>query len=302
MPSWRQAFAVIAVVALGADLWFAQSPRIDKMMHAVPNTARDRVLDKLDGIPEKVRIYDRDYLRYRPGIRLGIRDYGGYEGDPLALGRFSLLRDKFLAAPRALGHANIGYLLESKGKKIRKRKPDADRLEKLENGVYRVDKVAPRVFWIDAATAVGDRDEAWKKLLAAEPGRIAVVESADLPAGELPAWTTGTGRNPPVSGRVVASSRNRITVEIAAPDDGVVVIAESYYPDWEARVDGRSAAIVPVNIQFRGLWVSRGEHRIEMIYDSPGYRWLSILSLLSMLAAVAVLVWEWRRGRREFAE
>lgn len=290
---WRQAFGIIAVVALGCDLWYAQARRIDQMMHAVPRTPHDAFALGLDGVASgDVRIYDREHVKFRPGIRLGLRDYGGYEGDPLALGRYSELRDRLVAAPRALGHANVRYLFEAGKGKTRKSPADTAAMTMLRNGVYELKQVAPAAFWVPGAVLVDGRDAAWSELSRAEPGRIAVMERATAPDGVPVASAPATET---VAATVVGRSRDSLTLELDAPAAGVVVVNESYYPHWTARVDGAVTPIAPTNLQFRGIVVGPGPHRIEMRYQPPAYRPLAALSVLAMLAALSLVIVERRR-------
>lgn len=296
---WRHGFAALAVVALACDLWYAQSPRIDSMMHTVPVPPRDDLVATLGGVAGGAyRVYDRDYLKFRPGVRLGVRDYGGYEDDPLALDRYAFLRDKLVASPRLLGHANVRYLLEGGRHKIRKSPLDKEAMRSVRPDVYEL-AAAPVVYWTERAVLASGRDRAWAGLAGAEPGQVAVVDAAGALAdadiqraiAELGAGTRH------VAGRVVERSRNGLIAEVDAPAAGVVVVNETYYPGWRARVDGRAADIVPVNVQFRGLLVGPGHHRIELEYQPPGFRLLALLSLLSMAACFGLMVWDARRSR-----
>ena len=88
-----------------------------------------------------------------------------------------------------------------------------------------------------------------------------------------------------------------LVAEIEAPEAGVVVIHESYFPNWHATVDGESAEIPPVNVQFRGVFVAPGAHRIVMVYEPPWYGLLALLNPLGLLAAFALIILERRRGK-----
>ncbi|RMH42532.1 MAG: hypothetical protein D6689_07830 [Deltaproteobacteria bacterium] len=297
-PSRRGLYATLAVVALVADLWFAHAGQLDKAMHPVPRPARDAVLSTLDGVPLSARIYDREWFKFRPGIRRRVRDFGGYEDDPLALRRYARLRDRLQREPRLLGHANVRYLSEAGRKRLRKSAADRAALRELQPGLYELSDWAPAVYWTGDVQVVDDEAAAVDALLASPPGTRAVVARGAAGAALLARASEARSARPAVAGRLVTLERNRVVAEVDAPDRGVVVIHEAYYPHhWRATVDGQPAPIVPVNGLFRGIVVEPGAHRIEMAYRAPGYVALAALVPLALVVGAA-LVWTDRRRRR----
>lgn len=299
--SRRSAFAWIGAVVLAGDLWFARGPDLDATMFPVVSTRRDGEVAGLEGVPLAARIYDREYLNYRPGIRLGLRDFGGYEGDPLALSRYALLLQHMSRAPRDLGHLNVGWLLEAGNKSIKKGPADHKELTQVRKGVRRVAHVAPAVLWTNRVEIVdGGPERAATALFARPVGTTAVLERETLTTDEISA-VDAAGRSPPappVAGRLVELERNRAVAEVEAPQAGVVVIHEGYFPSWRAWVDGRETRMVPANVGFRGLLVGPGRHRIEMVYEAPSYLLMAAISVLATLGALALAVLGLRREAR----
>lgn len=297
----RRRFAVVAVVVLGLDLWFARVHTIDRSMHEVPRPMRDNKALAQADIPLAVRIYDSGFLKYRPGIRLGIRDFGGYEDDPLALRRYHALLNAGRGGARQLGHANVGFLFEEGGG-TRKTALDNAVLEPLSGGGMRLNVVAPAVAWYDSAELVADEGDAEKKLLATQPGSKAFVEGRGVSSalkerlGRVDLATPVSGAPP--AGRYLSLSRNRLVAEIDAPADGLVVLAEAYYrPGWTATVDGKPAEILPANLYARGVAVTAGVHTIEMVYQASGYLSLVVLEFTALLLLGVALLFR-RRLRR----
>jgi hypothetical protein len=281
---WKQGMAAVAVAFVAADLWFARGSDVEERMHAIPSTARDGEVAAMEGVPLAVRIYDRAHLGYRPGIRLGIRDLGGYEDDPLALSRYSRMLAAVKKAPRHLGHANVGWLTDSHRDPLPVSGADKAALTQVKKGVRKVNQVAPAVLWVDRAVVV-DRSQAQAELLRHPPGTAAVLEKETLDRETAAAAVRGDPAAPPVAGRLVEHQRNRLVAEIDAPAEGVVVIHESWFPGWRAWIDGEEAEILPANGMFRGLLVGPGRHTIVMEYQPPGWLFLAIVSLLGFLAA-----------------
>ena len=72
---------------------------------------------------------------------------------------------------------------------------------------------------------------------------------------------------------------------------GLFVLRDTYHRGWEAAVDGKASKILRVNGCFRGLFLEKGEHEIEMKYKPSLTRtslWISALSLLSALSWICL--------------
>ena len=65
----------------------------------------------------------------------------------------------------------------------------------------------------------------------------------------------------------VAPGRWRIRANGAAP--ALVVVAEAWFPGWEARVDGRRAPVVPADGGLLGVPVDAGDHVVTLVYHRP---------------------------------
>lgn len=94
----------------------------------------------------------------------------------------------------------------------------------------------------------------------------------------------------PVPGDVQTQDRfdGGMTVDVNAPQDGIVFLSETYYRDRRAWVDGRRVGRLKVNLAFTGIPVSSGNHRIELKFDMRSIWWgagVTSLTLLIWLAA-----------------
>jgi hypothetical protein len=297
---WKQGLAALAVVLVAGDLWFARGSDVEKRMHSIPSTARDGELAGFDGVPLAARVYDRHYLGYRPGTRLHIRDFGGYEDDPLALSRYDALLELVKRQPRQLGHANVAWFLDADPRPLKLGAADTAAFTTVKKKDRRAKQFAPAVLWVDRARVVdGGPEQALGELVHHDPGTVAVLEKDTL-RGALAA-AGGGGEAPPVAGRLRELGRNRLVAEIDAPADGIVVVHEAYFPGWRAWVDGVETPIVPANVAFRGLAVGPGHHEIVMKYAPRGWLALALVSLVGTLAASLVAgvgLWRERREAR----
>ena len=89
--------------------------------------------------------------------------------------------------------------------------------------------------------------------------------------------------------------RWRVQVDGASP--ALVVVAEAFFPGWEAKVDGRKAPLVEADGGFLGVPVDAGSHVVTLEYRRPAAAALGRLVTSATLLTVAVLAVRRRRRR-----
>ena len=71
-----------------------------------------------------------------------------------------------------------------------------------------------------------------------------------------------------------------------APDSAsFVMVAENWYPGWEATVDGAPAPVFPADGVFRALYLTTGFHRIELEFHPRHFFWGAAISLLTIVCS-----------------
>jgi len=126
-----------------------------------------------------------------------------------------------------------------------------------------------------------------------DPRRNAVVEGS----GDL-----GIGAGPLQGGaRVTAHEPDRVTVATEASRPALLVLADNWYGDWRATVDGRPAKIHRTNHTFRGVVVPAGRHQVRFDFVPADlytgfYVYLACLGLLAAYGAFLLV-----RARRRRA-
>lgn len=150
----------------------------------------------------------------------------------------------------------------------------------VESYVYGVEQVAPRAYVPREVDAVDDDETALDHLRGnPEPANRVAVIGALIPF-DLPSR---------LSGRVTLERYLPQEIELSASmqGTGLVVLSDSFYPGWEATIDGQPATIVRANYFSRGVFVPDGEHRVVFRYRPLSFR---IGALVSLLTGVAVLI------------
>ena len=89
---------------------------------------------------------------------------------------------------------------------------------------------------------------------------------------------------------IVSYSLNSITIMAHVEKPCIMVLSEIDYPDWVATVGGEKREILTANYCLRALPLEAGDHEIVFEYRSPVIRKSLILSVVSLVVAVAIAV------------
>lgn len=92
-------------------------------------------------------------------------------------------------------------------------------------------------------------------------------------------------------------SPRRVLLHTTTNRDGLLVLSETSYPGWQAKLDGLAVPILHADYMLRGIVLPAGEHRLEMVYN-PTTFWLGFgISVLAWLCAICVGVIAFWRAR-----
>jgi hypothetical protein len=121
-----------------------------------------------------------------------------------------------------------------------------------------------------------------------DPRRSVVLDGS--PAG-LPRRPVGSlGRKP----TIVSYRNDSVAIETFSRRPSILVLSDSYYPGWHARIDGKATHIFRANGLFRAVVLPAGNHRVSFTYRPLSVIVGAALSLLSLLL-LATLVFFGRR-------
>jgi hypothetical protein len=319
--AWTAAMVVMSLVSLGLALWkrlpshaaawmLAVVLAIDlvstayrhqptsKRAHVFPETALTNHL-RARGHPFRVSFVPTHWAGY-PSV-YEIEELTGY--DAYVPRRYYELKDRRLDLHGALRPAYaIDRTLFIAPKEGELRLPDSHEVDTIIDGIVVSREVAQlsRARLVESLTVVASMDELQARI--EQPDfdveREVVVIAPTIPkrlvAADSPAGTA----------RVVDWRWDRVVVDADAAAECVLVLADAYYPGWEARIaaTGEELEVFPAYHLFRGVVVPAGRHRIEFQYCPLSFRvgaMISVATLLVML--VAALITMRRLGKWEKA-
>lgn len=160
--------------------------------------------------------------------------------------------------------------------------------------ICRNKRAFPRAFLVGRVRALADADAVLDAMCAPgyDPLAGALTEAPPfLPLPNAEAGNLGTA--------VVASRlRTRTRVNVSANKPVVLVLADAFYPGWQALVDGEPREVFPVYYAFRGVTVEAGKHTVEFRYSPLSFRiGLAISTVVLAVGFLGGALCVWRRRR-----
>ena len=104
-------------------------------------------------------------------------------------------------------------------------------------------------------------------------GQINPLEKLVFVEGEAPsAIFEGPGPYNPVAVEVLSKTSNHVNLQVHNPQPGYLYVDQTYFPGWEARINGQSARLYRANIAFTALPLDQGDFKIELNYNPLSFR------------------------------
>jgi hypothetical protein len=267
-------FGILSLVVIGELLWFARiQVRTSDPINYFPKVAAFSELAKLP----KGRVIGVECLPANLSQMAGFSDVRGYDAvDPHFMVR--LLERASDPSVRGPSYARIQWMMprliaEETGTvrlapildmlnlryAIMRQKPLVDWPVVAQSEGYWIlenPNASPRAFVPEKA--IGDSDNgALKKMEAPDfkPLEVAYLEESEQPISEA-------------SGKVSITTDlpAHVELEVEIDKEGIVVLADSWAPDWTVTVDGQDAKSLRVNTAVRGVRVPAGKHKVVWEY------------------------------------
>jgi hypothetical protein len=287
------AFAVLASYAFNAE-WIKSSPRASEFeppavaikygVETAKSLSRIFTIQGLQG--------DREQLPPNLSRLWGVASATGYE--PLVSLRYSRLLDiaegGFIQPPwhisganRAFDMVSVKYLFAPWGQ-FSQRAFDAQSKQYWKPTqaaektlIYENRRVLPRFYVVPEARWLG-AEAIYQSIIAGKLPDGAVFDPAQIVLLEVqggfqnPAQDTKSPPVPSITGRSeyqildYSLADEKLVFRVRLAESGYFVLADFFYPGWQATVDGQMAEILPANYVQRAVHLSSGDHTLIFSY------------------------------------
>jgi Bacterial membrane protein YfhO len=96
----------------------------------------------------------------------------------------------------------------------------------------------------------------------------------------------------PAPARILHSrfETQRVTIDVNSRDPCIVVVAQTFYHDWRAFVDGHRVPLLRANYAFQAVQVPEGNHQIVLRYIDRRFQLGAVISVIAWFGCLAALL------------
>ncbi len=88
----------------------------------------------------------------------------------------------------------------------------------------------------------------------------------------------------------IEDTPERLMLRVETAQPAVLVVRDTFFPGWQATVDGRPVPLWRADLLFRALPVTAGEHTVTLSYHSRPFVRGALISGLALVALLLALV------------
>lgn len=157
----------------------------------------------------------------------------------------------------------------------------------------------PRVFVVHKAEAIFDPEKIFAELKNPDfdIGKEIIIEK-DLPKDKL--ITENVPADDQSKAEITSYKNEKVMINANMENPGFLVLLDQYYPGWKAYVDGKETEIYPADYTFRSIYLDKGNHKVEFIYDPLSYKIGKYVTLATILLLIIAFVFREKIDKRIF--
>ncbi len=149
--------------------------------------------------------------------------------------------------------------------------------------IYEVAEALPRAFVAPTYQVIGDDEAARRTLASSDDSILPTIVS------QSPDCATSATDDAQVSdtARIVDYNPNSVDIATTSTQPGILVLTDSYDPNWSVTVDDAPARLLRVDTALRGVCVPAGEHHVRFDYQPKAFVVGVVISMVGWAAFIA---------------
>src|SRR3989339_948923 len=295
----RQIIIPLTLSLILGDLWFFGN------QYMATFDSRQCFWDKemlsvLKNDPEASRITTVGHFELNQGMAHDIANIGGYDANVIKeYSEFINLSDgKPIEEPRIVMEVrqiskltnllNLKYILLPANVMI---EPPAIKLV-FHNSKYTLfdnTQAIPRTFIVHEAKTLQGRDAIFKELASSEfnPLKYVILEEPPSLTRNINSEIYQQEPNP----TIVEYSPNRVTIKATLLEDGYIVLCDTFYPGWNAYVDGKKSRVLKTDYILRSVFLEKGVHIVKFVYEPKSFTIGMVITLTSIVLLIPLSIY-----------
>jgi len=155
----------------------------------------------------------------------------------------------------------------------------------------------PRAFVVHRVRKISEPDKIFETLKSPDFNlRNEIIIENDLPESQLNSEEVPAQDDSTV--KMVDYHDEQIKMDVNMENPGFLVLLDQYYPGWKALVDGKETDIYPTDYVFRSVYLEKGSHKVEFIYDPLSYKIGKYITLGTILVLILAYIFRNRIDQR----
>ena len=296
----RHILVLVSVALIMGDLWFFGNQYI-VTFDSKKYLWDEETLDLLKNDPEPFRITTAGYAGPNHSMVHNIANIGGYEANVIKeYSEFmNLSEGKPLDDLRILMEVthiskltnllNLKYIFISPEGGIEYH-PAIKLVSK--NSKYTLLKntmALPRAFIVHASKTLQGRDAIFKELASSEfnPLKYIILEEPSMLVKNVDPLSI---QQEPVP-TFLEYSPNRVTIKATLFEDGYLVLGDTFYPGWNAYIDGKKSRVLKTDYILRSVFLEKGDHIVKFVYEPKSFTIGMIITLTSIIILIPLSIY-----------
>lgn len=159
-----------------------------------------------------------------------------------------------------------------------------DRIATTPDGIeLSANQPLDRIRWAPCAVRVDGEEAAWnaiKSIVNQNDLAMVLLEEKSSPA------TENCDPASKGSASVISETSQKILIETRSAQPGILVVSNTWYPGWQAKIEGESAPLLRANYLYMGVRLNQGTHRIEISYAPISFYSGAGISIFGVLSVI----------------
>lgn len=170
--------------------------------------------------------------------------------------------------------------------------------------IYRVKKNRPRIYFADSLKMLDSWGQFLQSIRDDQDRTFKAIENTYLESGSLAVEHLG-GKTTEVEQTktqdslvLIKDEAETVEIKTQVTEPKVLVLADHFYPGWEAQVDDKPTPIAKANFFSRAVAVPAGEHLISFLYRPNSFYAGFYIAIVVMLLEAVLLIAVWAKSKR----